>query len=150
MCMLRCLTSFALPCSLSLSLVHPGMWKGWHNVHNRVHCAISSLFTPLPCPCPSPLTAQKRQNNAHVCMCRAVSPPFLPLPSPSSTHRVQGRDDTACTHLCELHRLVLVLTHALTLTYRDYTRLCRGKKGDVISGRYALIGSWLVTKISQV
>jgi len=34
--------------------------------------------------------------------------------------------------------------------YRDYTRLRRGKKGNVISGRYALIGSWLVTKISQV
>jgi len=34
--------------------------------------------------------------------------------------------------------------------YRDYTRLRRGKKGNVISGRYALIGSWLETKISQV
>jgi len=33
--------------------------------------------------------------------------------------------------------------------YRDYTWLHRGKKGNVISGRYALIGSWLVTKISQ-
>jgi len=30
------------------------------------------------------------------------------------------------------------------------TRLRRGKKGNDISGRYALIGSWLVTKISQV
>jgi len=30
------------------------------------------------------------------------------------------------------------------------TRLCRGKKGNDISGRYALIGCRLVTKISQV
>ena len=34
--------------------------------------------------------------------------------------------------------------------YQDYTRLRRDKKGNDISGRYALIGSWLVTKISQV
>jgi len=36
------------------------------------------------------------------------------------------------------------------VNYRDYTQLRRGKKGNVISGRYALIGSWLITKISQV
>ena len=50
----------------------------------------------LPCSCPRPVpvpphspapSAQKRRNNAHVCMHHAISPPFSPLPSPSSTHR---------------------------------------------------------------
>ena len=58
-CTLRRLASFALPRSLSLSLVHLGTWKGWHDARNRARCAISSLFTPSPCPCPSPLTSSK-------------------------------------------------------------------------------------------
>ena len=43
-------------------------------------------------------------------------------------------------HVRECEMYMKRVTH-----YRDYTRLRRGKKGNVISGRYALIGSWLVT-----
>ena len=54
------------------------------------------------------------------------------------------------THSAHRSRSLECLVISPTAGHIGITRLCRGKKGNDISGRYALIGCRLVTKISLV